>query len=108
MAQSKGFKSATGLSFQVSNSYDNTKNISVPKLTLSRQLGRKTSLQMSRQLSNNSNTSDAKIQYQLSQSLSAVGSFEARAPQEDPTDKSLDKDQQSVFGLDLEFRREFK
>lgn len=104
----KGFKSATGLSFQVSNSYDNTKNISVPKLTLSRQLGRKTSLQISRQLSNNSNTSDAKIQYQLSQTLSAIGSFEARAPQEDPTDKSLDKDQQSVFGLDLEFRREFK
>jgi translocation and assembly module TamB len=104
----RGFKSATGLSFQVSNSYDNTKNISVPKLTLSRQLGRKTSLQYSRQLSSNNNTSDVKIQYQLNQNLSAVGSFEARAPQEDATEKSLSKDQQSVFGIDLEFRREFK
>lgn len=101
----KGFQNTFGLNLQLTNSYDSTKNISVPKITLSRQLGKKTSVQISRQVLG-ATSSDAKIQYQLNQNLSAVGSFEARSPQEDA--QTADKDQQSIFGIDLEFRREFR
>lgn len=104
----RGFQNTTGFNIQVSNSYDSTKNISVPKLTFKRQLGRKTSVQLSRLISSGGDTNDVKIQYELNQNLSAVGSFESRNNQESTTEKTQAKDQQSIFGLDLVFRREFK
>ncbi|MES3037060.1 MAG: translocation/assembly module TamB [Bdellovibrionota bacterium] len=104
----KGFQNALGVNLQVTSSFDTIKNVSVPKMTLSKQLNTRTNAQVSRPLSG-SRTTEFKLQYKLNQDLSVIGSYEARSAEEDTTAvQSNERNNSSVFGLDLEFRKEFK
>ncbi|MNL06346.1 hypothetical protein D3C87_1269790 [compost metagenome] len=103
----KVFEKTLGLNFQVSNQYDSTRNISVPKVTLSRRVTEKIKASASRAVGD-SQAYDVKLEYQLNNNLNAVGSYESKDTENDTTQTTNESDYQSIFGLDLEFKREFK
>ncbi|MGZ3774678.1 MAG: translocation/assembly module TamB domain-containing protein [Pseudobdellovibrionaceae bacterium] len=105
---SKITESTIGFNLQVTSQYDSTRNISVPKITLSRRLTDRMKVSGSRPVGT-SQSYDLKVEYLLNNNITAVGSFESRGI--DDTSNTLQKIQpetQSIFGLDLEFKREFK
>ncbi|MGZ3769504.1 MAG: translocation/assembly module TamB domain-containing protein [Bdellovibrio sp.] len=105
---SKRLESTLGLNLQVTSQYDSTRNISVPKITLSRRLSERVKFSGSRPVGN-VQSYDLKLEYLLNNNITAVGSFESRGI--DETTSTLQRTQpetQSIFGIDLEFKREFK
>lgn len=103
----KQLESTLGLNLQVTSQYDSTRNISVPKLTLSRRLSDRIKVSGSRPIGDNQSY-DLKMEYFLNNNVTAIGSFESRDTQEDTPLQSTQQESQSIFGLDLEYKREFK
>lgn len=98
----------TGFNLQFSSSYDQIRNISVPKLTLSRKITNKWLWSASRAIGDE-NSYDVKLQYSINQNVSAIGSYENRDYQDSSTSlRTVEKNVQSILGLDLEYKREFK
>lgn len=104
---SKLTESTIGFNLQVTSQYDSTRNISVPKITLSRRLGDRVKFTGSRPVGN-SQSYDLKLEYLLNNNITAVGSFESRGTEDTTTLQRTQPETQSIFGLDLEFKREFK
>lgn len=104
----KQLESTLGLNLAVTSQYDSTRNISVPKITLSRRLSEKMKVSGSRPVGD-TQSYDIKLEYLLNSNITAIGSFESRGSTEESTNvQSTSKESQSIFGLDLEFKREFK
>lgn len=103
---------ATGFNVAVTQQYDSYRSVSVPKITLSRSLTEKVKISGSRPVGN-SQSYDVRMEYQINNNYTAVGSFESRGSDntttglQDATEATTGA-QENIFGLDLEFRREFK
>lgn len=104
---SKKVQSATGFNVQLSNSFDTTRNISVPKFTVSRKLSKKANATVSFPVTGDQKTPEGKIQYSLTDSISINGSYETRKFDQNTTNIEQ-RETPSILGLDLEFSREFK
>ncbi len=104
---SKQVQSTLGLNLQFTSKFDSTRNISVPKVTVSRNLSEKLKASGSRAVGDDA-TYDLKLEYQLNTNFTAVGSFENRATQENTSLQGAPRESSSIFGLDLEYKREFK
>ena len=104
----KPLQNTLGLNLQISSQYDDTKNVTVQKVTISRDLGKRLNASASRLRGEQAST-EFRLKYLINQSLSAVASFENREAA-DSTVKSTNaqKQSESILGLDLEFRQEFK
>ncbi|WP_374030060.1 translocation/assembly module TamB domain-containing protein [Bdellovibrio bacteriovorus] len=100
-------ESALGVNVQVTSEYDSTRNISVPKITLSRPLSERVKMSGSRPVGDSSSY-DLKLEYFLNSNWTAIGSYENRGAEDNTTLQNTQPAAQSVFGLDLEFKREFK
>jgi translocation and assembly module TamB len=98
---------ATGFNLSVTSQYDSTRNISVPKITLSRKMTDKVKLSGSRQVGDVTGY-DVKLEYLLNPNWTAVGSFENKSLYDNNTLQNTPQESESIFGLDLEFKREFK
>ena len=103
----KQLESTLGLNLAVTSQYDSTRNISVPKITLSRRLSEKMKVSGSRPVGD-TQSYDIKLEYFLNSNITAIGSFETRGSEESTNVQSTQQESQSIFGLDLEFKREFK
>jgi translocation and assembly module TamB len=103
----KDIQKRTGVALQFSSAYDDTKNVNVQKITASKKLTDRFKASAS-QLQGGKSAVEVKLEYQLNQNVSAVGSFERREPVETTTLQDDQKKLESIFGLDLEFRQEFK
>jgi translocation and assembly module TamB len=103
----KRLESTLGLNLQVTSEYNATRNISVPKITLSRQLSEKIKVSGSRPVKD-TQSYDLKLEYLINNNVTAVGSFENRGFEENSTLQTTQPETQSIFGLDLEFKREFR
>lgn len=99
------FKSITG--FDVSASVDDVNSVAVPKITASRKFTPKFGVRASQSLGTSRKT-DAKAEYQLSRGVSIVGSWEGHDRQESVDATGASQENQDKFGLDLEYRFEFK
>ena len=53
-------------------------------------------------------STEVKLQYDINQSISAVGSWESREATESNSVNSTQKNSESILGLDLEFKKEFR
>jgi translocation and assembly module TamB len=104
---SKKVQSATGFNVQLSNTFDTTRNISVPKFTVSRKLNKNTNASVAFPVTGDQKTPEGKIQYSLTDNFSVNGSYEARKFGESTTDAEL-REIPSILGLDLEYSQEFK
>ncbi len=98
-------KKITG--FDVSASVDDVNSVAVPKITASRKFTPKFGVRASQSLGNTRRT-EAKAEYQLSRGVSIVGSWEGQDRQEAIDATARNQENQDKFGLDLEYRFEFK
>ncbi|MFN8791452.1 MAG: translocation/assembly module TamB domain-containing protein [Bdellovibrionales bacterium] len=103
----KKLQSATGFNVQISNSFDTTRNISVPKFTVSRKLNKKTNATVAFPIAGDQKTPEGRIQYNLSDTFSVNGSYEVRKFDQNATIINQ-REVPSILGVDLEFKREFK
>lgn len=103
----KQLESVTGFNLSVSSQYDSTRNISVPKITLSRRMSERVKVSGSRPV-RDTQSYDLKLEYLINNNITAVGSFESRGVEDSSTFQQTQPASQSIFGLDLEFKREFK
>lgn len=103
----KTLQKQLGVSLQVTSQYDDTKNIAVQKITLSRQINDRVNAAVS-QSRGEANSTEAKVQYYFNPNLSAVGTWEGRERYEGTSINAQDSRSESIFGIDLEFKKEFK
>lgn len=103
----KSLQKSLGFNLQFSSGYDDTKNIAVQKITLSRQISDRVNAAVS-QSRGTQNSTEAKVQYHFNPSLSAVGTWEGRERVEGASGDNIDNRSESIFGIDLEFKKEFK
>jgi translocation and assembly module TamB len=101
-------QSKLGVNVQITSGFDNTKNVNVPKVTFTKKITRKWSTNVSAGIGTGQGSKEVKVQYQMNNNWSAVGSWEGQELQEGTSVNNVTKESQSVFGLDLEFKREFK
>ncbi|WP_413290841.1 translocation/assembly module TamB domain-containing protein [Bdellovibrio sp. HCB337] len=98
-----------GLNVQVSTFYDSTRNISVPKLTLSRKITNRINASASRTMGSEVSDVEVKLRYLINNNVSAIGSYEnTQTLQGGQGLTTTSRPKENVFGLDLEFRKEFK
>lgn len=103
----KVIEDSLGLQFQYSSSYDADRNIAAQKYTFSRQLSDRLRGSLSRG-QGQYNSNEAQLNYKIDQNWSAVGTVESREGSETTTVQDRARDSQTIFGLDLDFRREFR
>ncbi len=97
-----------GLDVAMTSQYDSTRNISIPKLTLSRKLSDRVKVSGSRPVGGDAVGYDVKLEYLLNTNITAVGSYENKSLYENTILQNTPQETENVFGLDLEFKREFK
>lgn len=103
-AITKNIKNKLGIDIQFVNQFDSTKNISVLKATATKKITNTVQATASRSLGNDAAT-EVKLQYNINKNVSAIGNWEGR---ETESALSNEKQKLDVFGLDLEFKREFR
>ncbi|MBC7371304.1 MAG: translocation/assembly module TamB domain-containing protein, partial [Bdellovibrionaceae bacterium] len=104
----KQFQDRLGLNVQFTSSFDSTRNISVPKVTVSRKVSTKVNASLTRALGNDNTNSEVKLQYLINQNYSAIGSYQDTSSLRSQGLTSGEARKENIFGLDLEFRKEFK
>ena len=106
----KNLQDSFGVNLQLSNSYDDTKNVSTSKVSLVKKLSDKVNLAATR-IQSQQNSNEYEIRYNFNPSVSAVGSYEERSGTDDNNavvgNSALLRDEK-IFGLDLQFKKEFK
>lgn len=103
----KQLESTLGFNLAVTSQYDSTRNISIPKITLSRKLSEKLKVSGSRPVGDLEGY-DVKLEYQLNNNMTAVGSYENKSLFDSTSLQNTPQETQNIFGIDLEFKREFK
>lgn len=103
----KQIQKSTGVEIQVSTSYDDTKNVSIQRVTLSKKLSDKVKATAT-QTAGSLSSQEYALHYSFTESLSAIGRFEDRKYNENGGEIETLKEDQSILGLDLEFKKEFK
>lgn len=97
-----------GVNIQLTTTLDSTKNVNVPKVIASRRLTKKVNASASRSLGGDETVTEMKIQYMINKNVSAIGSYENRENNGATNLDATEQRQKSIFGVDLEYRRDFK
>lgn len=97
-----------GWNLRFTTNFDATRNIAVPKFVAEKKLSDRLNATIGRTL--DSATHDVKVEYYILNNLSAIGSWEEQRAQEgsDTNAATTNNNTPSIFGLDLEFKKEFK
>ncbi len=103
----KRLESTLGVDIQITSSFDTSASTNVPKVVFNKKFSRKWNASYSRGMTTD-RSNEVKIQYQISNNWSAIGSWEERALQQGTTVETINAESQSIFGLDLQYRREFR
>lgn len=105
----KEIKNRTGFNVKLSSGMDESNNSPVPKVTVSRQWTPRVGTSASRTFGDFV-TQDVKVEYQLNKHVSLIGSWEGKENVPTATGVIQQKDQKndSILGLDLEYKIEFK
>jgi translocation and assembly module TamB len=104
----KKIKDTFGLDLQLTSSFDSIRNISVPKFTASRRLNEKLNASASRSIGGEISTMEFELRYLLNQNVSAVGTYKSTETENPTLFTDSAKQNQSIFGVDLEFKRDFR
>lgn len=103
----KKLQQSAGVEIQFSSSYDD-KQVAVQKVTISKKISDKVRASASR-ITGKTTSQEYALKYSLTDNISAIGRYESRQPNENSNNiDGTSKDSQSIFGLDLDFKREFK
>ncbi|MCB0393587.1 MAG: translocation/assembly module TamB domain-containing protein [Bdellovibrionales bacterium] len=107
----KTLKEQTGFEFKFSSAIDDsdtsTSPKAVPKVVISRQWTQKIGTSVSRTLGDTA-TQDFKVEYQLNNNISLIGSWEDREVNQESS-TTIDQDEVTdILGIDLKYQVEFK
>lgn len=103
----KEIKNRFGWEMQIAPSFDEENNVAVPKVTFSKQISSRIGATASYERGKQPRT-DVKLRYLVNQQIYLVGSFTSN-PLEEATQQNRNQLRNTnIFGLDLEFKREFK
>ncbi len=101
-------KDRFGVDLQFSSSFDNAASVALQKITVSGQVTKKLGWNYNRAIGKTSKD-EAQLRYRLTDKFSLVGSYEGQQSEtEAKTDDNEKNENLNVFGLDLEYRFEFK
>lgn len=96
-----------GVNFQFSSSYDDESGAAIKKFTFTRKISDRLRASVTR-AEGQQITTEGKINYQIDSNWSAVGTVENREASDSSVIQTDRSSTQSIFGLDLDFRREFR
>jgi translocation and assembly module TamB len=104
----KEIKQSLGVDVKFSSGFDDTKNVALPRVTVSKDIiPRKLNASATSTFSENQNY-DVRFQYRLNDRLSTVVTYEKSENQLGSSVTGATDAQNSIFGLDLEYKVEFK
>lgn len=96
-----------GLTVQLAPSIDSTKNIAVPKVVVSKKLSKKLNASYSKPFTGNDQNQEIKLQYLYNNSLSLLLNYQNKdTTQQDQISNNTDS--KGIWGLDIEYRDDFK
>jgi len=101
-AGSRRLRDSLGLDLKVSSSQPTPENASTPKVTLSKQWTPKFGASASSTLQANP-SNQVKLEYKMNKNISVIGSWDGKE-----TNPEKNEPNQNVFGLDLEYKVQFK
>ena len=101
----KELKNRFGVDLKVGTGQQAADNATVPKVTLSKQVSKNLGASASRTIGGTQQTSNVKLEYKLNRRTSVIGTWEGREESSFQEEKDANK---SVFGVDLEYRINFK
>lgn len=104
----KKLSETLGWNLKFTTNFDSTRNIAIPKIVAERKISERLNATAGRTL--DQGMIDFKLQYLINNNWSAIGTWEEKQPQEsaDATSATTKTNSPSIFGLDLEFKKEFK
>lgn len=95
-----------GVNVRFGSQVDDANNVA-PKIIVSKQWTPRINTSASRTIGN-SVTQDVKLEYQLNNSVSVIGSWEGKEYSEEQKATEADSKNLDIFGLDLQYKKEFK
>ncbi len=104
---SKKFEKKLGLQFDVSSSYDSVDQTTKPTITLRKQWTPRFGTTASREIGQTT-VNDFSAEYLLNHNVSVLGSWEGRQYTTGTTDSLIEQENNDIFGLDLQYKKEFK
>ncbi|MBC7457430.1 MAG: translocation/assembly module TamB domain-containing protein, partial [Bdellovibrionaceae bacterium] len=105
----KKIQSRLGLNVQLAPSVDSTRNIAVPKVIVSKKLGKKLNTSYSRSLTGDRQNNEVKLQWMFTPNSSAILNYQSQPNLQQ--DNSIIQNQDNeigVGGVDYEFKKEFE
>jgi translocation and assembly module TamB len=104
----KEIKQSLGVDVKFSSGFDDTKNVALPRVTVSKDIiPRKLTASATSSFSENQQY-DVRFQYLLNERLSTVVTYEKSEGQDGSAATGTNQSNISIFGLDLEYKVEFK
>jgi translocation and assembly module TamB len=100
-------KDRFGVDLQFTSSVDDTDSVALQKIAITGQISKKLSWDYNRVVGSQS-ADEAHLRYRLTNRFSVVGSYEDQEFSEIANTEQIDVQHDNVFGLDLEYRFEFK
>lgn len=105
----KKIQSRLGLNVQLAPAVDSTRNIAVPKVIVSKKLGKKLNTSYSRSLTGDRQNNEVKLQWMFTPNSSAILNYQSQPNLQQ--DNSIIQNQDNeigVGGIDYEFKKEFE
>lgn len=104
----KKIQEKLGLTVQLAPSIDSTKNIAVPKVVVSKKLSDKFNASYSKPFTGNDQNQEVKLQYLYNPKLSLHLNYQNKDTIQQDQISNINSDSKGIWGLDLEYRDEFK
>ena len=103
----KKLQQKLGLNVQLSPSIDSTRNIAVPKVTVSKKLSSKVTTSYSRPLTGDQQENEVRMQYLWSKDISLILNYQNQGADQQTNILQNNKNDTGIGGIDLEFKKEF-
>lgn len=104
----KKIQDKLGLTVQLAPSIDSTKNIAVPKVVVSKKLSNKFNASYSKPFTGNDQNQEIKLQYLYDNSWSFLLNYQNKDSSTEDQTTTTNTNTKSIWGIDLEYRDEFK
>ncbi|MFZ3230323.1 MAG: translocation/assembly module TamB domain-containing protein [Pseudobdellovibrio sp.] len=105
----KKIQETLGLTVQLAPSVDSTKNIAVPKVIVSKKIGKKLNASYARPLTGDNLNQEVKLQYLFNRNFSGILNYQNKdTTTQDTSIQNQKTVETGILGLDMEYKEEFK
>ncbi|MGZ3690834.1 MAG: translocation/assembly module TamB domain-containing protein, partial [Pseudobdellovibrio sp.] len=104
----KKIQDRLGLTLQLAPAVDSTKNIAVPKVVVTKKISKKVNASYSKPFTGNDQNQEVKLQYLYNNNVSFQVNYQNKEGTQTDQITNTTTTNKSIFGVDLEYRDEFK